>query len=77
MIETMLEQIRSYLRKTPFVAFSIRTADGIEYFVPTGDHAWIGHSGRIYVEEDEGGVNFISPLLVTNVRIANEPSTAV
>lgn len=72
----MLEQIRNLLRSTPFAAFTILTADGREYHVPTADHAWIAPTGRICVGEDDGAINYLSPLLVANVRSENQPSSA-
>jgi len=41
----MIEDIRRRLGLTPFVPFSIRTADGHEYAVPTIDHVWLPPGG--------------------------------
>ncbi len=37
----MVRDIKKHLEKTPFVPFTIRTADGHEYVVPTRDHVYV------------------------------------
>lgn len=72
----MLENIRRLLNATPFAPFRIRTADGREFLVPTGDHAWVTPSGRIYVDSDDGGADLLSPLLIASVRTEGRSETA-
>lgn len=59
----MLEQIRQFLRATPFQPFDIRTSDGREYHVATPDHAHIRPGGtQLYVYPDDGRDVAISAL---------------
>lgn len=64
----MITDVRSQLERVPFVPFLIRTSDGHEYRVPTGDHAWIVPLGnRVAVAKDDGSVAILGPLHINSV----------
>ncbi len=60
----MIGDIRRHLELTPFVPFSVRTADGREYPVPSIDHIYLPPTGRRVVISDEQGVVVILPALM-------------
>ncbi|MBV9128540.1 MAG: hypothetical protein JO117_10695 [Verrucomicrobia bacterium] len=64
----MLEEIRKRLLAHPFRAFIIRMADGREYPVPTADHVWVTPKSRLWVEDDGGGSDALSTLLIASIR---------
>jgi hypothetical protein len=46
----------------------VRTSDGHEYSVPSGDHAFITpRSNRVIVIDDEGTVNIMGPVHINTV----------
>jgi hypothetical protein len=62
----MIGDIRKHLQITPFVPFSIRTADGHEYRVPTVNHVYLPPvGGRVVVLDDEGVVVVLPGLLIS------------
>src|SRR5438876_11802533 len=61
----MIDEIRKQLEAVPFVPFSVRTSDGHEYSVPTGDHAYITSRGnRVIVTDDKGTVAILGRLYI-------------
>jgi hypothetical protein len=60
----MIGDIRKHLEQTPFVPFSVRTADGHEYAVPTVDHIWLPPGGRRVAISDDRGVVVVLPSLM-------------
>jgi hypothetical protein len=60
----MIEDIRKRLALTPFVPFSVRTADGHEYPVPTLDHIYLPPGGRRVVISDDRGITVVLPALM-------------
>ena len=60
----MIEDIRRHLGRTPFIPFSVRTADGHEYPVPTVDHIWLLPSGRTVAIADDRGIVALLPALM-------------
>jgi len=64
----MTGDIRKHLEITPFVPFSVRTADGREYAVPTVDHIYLPPTGgRVVISDDEGVVVVLPGLLISGV----------
>lgn len=64
----MIADVRKRLDRVPFVPFIIRTSDGHEYSVPTGDHAKISPRGnRVVVFTDEGAAAVLGPLHINSV----------
>jgi hypothetical protein len=64
----MTGDIRKHLDIVPFVPFSIRTADGREYSVPTLDHIYLPPTGgRVVVSDDEGVVVVLPGLLISGL----------
>ena len=64
----MTGDIRKHLDIVPFVPFSIRTADGHEYSVPTLDHIYLPPTGgRVVVSDDEGVVVVLPGLLISGL----------
>ncbi len=64
----MIADVRERLEKVPFVPFVIRTSDGHEYAVPTGDHAFITpHGNRVVVVADNGATNVLGPLHINSI----------
>ena len=52
----MIGDIRRHLELTRFVPFSVATADGHEYPVPTMDHIWLPPGGRRVAISDDRGI---------------------
>jgi hypothetical protein len=70
----MIGDIRKHLATTPFAPFTIRTADGCEYFVPTIDHIWLPPgSSRIAISDNDGFVSLLLGLMITGI-VAPEPA---
>jgi hypothetical protein len=64
----MVGDIRKHLAITPFVPFSIRTADGRENPVPTIDHIYLPPvGGRVVISDDEGVVIVLPGLLISEL----------
>ena len=64
----MIDEIRKRLQRVPFVPFSVRTSDGLEYSVPTVDHAFITPRGnRVVVIDHEGTTAVLGPLHINSV----------
>ena len=64
----MTGDIRKHLGITPFVPFSVRTADGREYPVPTIDNIYLPPTGgRVVISDDEGVVVVLPGLLISGV----------
>lgn len=73
MLRTMTGDIRKHLEITPFVPFSVRTADGREYPVPTIDHIYLPPiGGRVIISDDEGVVSVLPGLLISGVLHATD-----
>ena len=72
----MIGDIRKHLDITPFVPFSIRTADGHEYRVPTIDHIYLPPRGtRVVISDDAGIVVVLPGLLISGLVHASAPHT--
>lgn len=68
----MIGDIRRHLEKAPFVPFTIRTADGHEYPVPTRDHVYIPPGpGRVIVSDDEGISAILPGLTITGLLVSS------
>ena len=64
----MISDIRKHLAVVPFSPFSIRTADGQEYPVPTLDHIYLPPGGqRVVVADDQGLVAVLPALLISGL----------
>ena len=64
----MIEDIRRHLERTPFIPFSVRTADGREYPVPTTDHIWLLPGGRrVAIADDRGIVALLPALMISGL----------
>ena len=69
----MIADIRKHLGRTPFVPFSIRTADGREYAVPSLDHIWLPpHQARVFVSDDDGLSAILPAFLITGIVVPTE-----
>ncbi len=67
----MVSDIRKHLAKTPFAPFTVRTADGQQYPVPTRDHIYIPPGpSRIIVSDDEGISAILPALLISGIIVA-------
>lgn len=68
----MTGDIRKHLQISPFVPFSVRTADGREYPVPTVDHIYLPPSGeRVVISDDKGIVVVLPGLMISGLVHAN------
>jgi hypothetical protein len=66
------EQVRKLYDGQPFRPFVFHLADGREIPVPHRDFMLITPPGRtVIVSDDDGAVNIIDLLLVTDIRIEN------
>ena len=64
----MTGDIRKHLEISPFVPFTVRTADGREYAVPTIDHIYLPPTGgRVVISDDEGVVVVLPGLLISGL----------
>jgi len=64
----MIGDIRKHLEITPFVPFTVRTADGHEYRVPTIDHIYLPPTGaRVVISDDQGVVVVLPGLLISGL----------
>jgi len=64
----MIGDIRRHLEVTPFVPFSVRTADGREYAIPTVDHIYLPPAGgRVVISDDEGIVVVLPGLMISGL----------
>jgi hypothetical protein len=71
----MIQQVRKLLEARPFVPFTIRTSDGVEYRIPTSEHADIPPKGGfVTIYDDEGLGIFVSGLHITSVASATTPA---
>jgi hypothetical protein len=74
----MKPRIRELLHATPFQPFIIRIADGREYRIEHPDFVIASSTDvpQIIIEERDGRVHFLSPLLVTSVERVNNDSVS-
>ncbi len=64
----MIGDIRRHLELTPFAPFSVRTADGREYPVPTIDHIWLPPAGnRVAISDDQGAIVVLPALMISGL----------
>ena len=64
----MIGDIRKHLEITPFISFSVRTAEGHEYRVPTIDHIYLPPTGaRVVISDDQGVVVVLPGLLISGL----------
>jgi hypothetical protein len=71
----MIADIRAHLAKTPFIPFTIRTADGLQYPVPTRDHIYLPPGPSRVIVSDDAGVSVILPtLMITGVAVPADVS---
>lgn len=69
----MIADLRRLTAKKPFVPFTIHTVDGGAIRVPTVDHVHIAPNGhRVFVFFDDGGVDWIRPLMISRVSVEQE-----
>jgi hypothetical protein len=66
----MIAEIRRLLAGRPFVPFTIYSADGAGFYVPTVDHAAVSPTGnRVIVFLDDDSTMHLFPLLITRVAV--------
>ena len=66
----MTADIRKLVAAMPFVPFTIHTADGGVFHVPTADHIAVPPAGgRIFVFSDADDYQILSPLLVARLSV--------
>jgi len=73
----MKPRVRALLDASPFEPFIIRMADGKEYRVNHPDFvlAASNEQTQVIVEDEAGGVHFLSPLLITSLeRVPHGPN---
>ena len=64
----MIADIRKHLEIVPFTPFTVRTADGREYPVPTIDHVYLPPgSSRVVVSDDQGITVALPALLISGL----------
>jgi hypothetical protein len=64
----MIGAIRKHLVLSPFVPFSVRTADGREYPVPTSDHIYLPPAGnRVVISDNQGAVVVLPALMISGL----------
>ena len=69
----MIGEIRQHLAKTPFEPFTVRTADGQSYPVPTRDHIWLPpKSSRVFIADDHGYSAILPALLISGLIVPTD-----
>jgi hypothetical protein len=64
----MTGDIQKHLEITPFVPFTVLTADGRHYPVPTIDHVYLPPGGgRVVISDDNGVVVVLPGLLISGL----------
>ncbi|MBA2271129.1 MAG: hypothetical protein H0W20_11115 [Chthoniobacterales bacterium] len=72
----MIVDVRERLETHPFVPFTIHTADGREYRVPTPDHAHVyPNRSRVSIYGEDGREFIVPSLLISGVAVDSEQST--
>ena len=74
----MFSEIRKLIDATPFVPFTIHTANGRAFRVPTVDHIALPPAGgRVFVFGDKAGdYEVLSPLLIAHLSVeSGEPAS--
>ena len=64
----MIEDIYTFINTKPSVPFTIHTADGSAFRIPTVDHV-AGTLDAKRVFGDDGGYNVLSALLIAHVSV--------
>jgi hypothetical protein len=73
----MVADLRKLVARRPFVPFTIHTVDGGAIRVPTIDHVHVTPKGdRVFVFFDDGGLDWIRPLMISRVTVDQEPAEA-
>ena len=74
----MIDNVRQLINAEPFVPFTIHTADGSTLRVPTVDHVAVTPGAkRIFVFNDNGSYEVLSPLLIARVSVeSGDPITS-
>jgi DNA-binding beta-propeller fold protein YncE len=71
----MTGDIRKLMHASPFVPFTIHTADGGQLRVPTVDHVAISPAGgRVIVFADDDTHDVVSGLLISRVTVDRQPT---
>jgi hypothetical protein len=66
----MIADIRKLIAAQPFVPFTIHSANGTEFSVPTVDHVAVPPAGgRVFVFGDDETYEVLSPLLVSRLSV--------
>ena len=68
----MIGDIRKHLGISPFVPFSVRTADGHGYPVPTLDHIYLPPGNKRVVVSDDDGIVIVLPALLISGLLYTE-----
>jgi len=69
----VIGDIRKHLEKIPFEPFTVRTADGQSYAVPTRDHIWLPpKSARVFVADDDGYSAILPALLISGLIVPTD-----
>jgi hypothetical protein len=69
----MSADVRERLQTQPFVPFTIHTADGREYRVPTPDHAHVyPNRSRVSVYSEDGREFILPSLLISGLGVDSE-----
>ena len=74
----MVPEIRELARAQSFVPFTIYTADGKAFRIPTVDHIGIPPKGnRVFIFGDDGDYDVLSALLIARLNVdSGEPAVA-
>jgi hypothetical protein len=69
------EHLRSTLRASPFLPFTIRMADGRTFNVPHPDFVWIPPSSRIaFIHSPDKSYSIVDLLLMTELERSQPPN---
>lgn len=74
----IVDELRTRLRASPFLPFTVVTASGSRILVHHHDYAWLlPRGGEFYVQDPQGQVHLIYPSQITELvhdEPAEEPS---
>ncbi len=64
----MRDELRRLIKAMPFMPFTLHMTDGRAFRIPHPDHISVMVKGLIVVQDDEGVVNLLPPLLLAGIE---------
>lgn len=64
----MVDELKRLTKAMPFMPFTLHMTDGRAFRIPHPDHISVMAKGLIVVQDDEGVVNLLRPLLLAGIE---------